>query len=67
VSANYDRTFREHFFSQALFTVKVKADTGRDSESRITLTVVKMKPLVGPVLVTECKALITNIEKYLKM
>ena len=65
-SPDYDRKFKEPLFSQALYTIKIKADTGRDSESRITLTVVKMKPLVGPALVTECKALISNIEKYLK-
>ena len=66
ITPDFERKFKEPLFSQALYTIKIKADTGRDSESRITLTVVKMKPLVGPALVTECKALISNIDKYLK-
>ena len=66
VHPDYQRKFSDLFFTQALFTVKVKADSGRDQESRITLSAVKMKPLTGATLVNECKALIVNIDKYMK-
>ena len=60
----YNRTFQQLLFTQHLFTIKCKLDSYKD-EQKLSATVVKLRPLKGPLLVQECHALVNNIKKYL--
>ena len=59
-----DAFFKAAMFKEYIVTLKCKMEMVRE-EQRLKVTVVKLRPLEGEVLVKENKALVTAIKAYM--